>query len=79
MLYATVRATAQTAAEYRQLGRRGSTQWREQAQETQNQLPDLSRRYPLSAGLAPHAAHWQDTPRAALTSSVRLLATALAA
>jgi AcrR family transcriptional regulator len=78
MLYATVRATAQTAAEYRQLGQRGSAQWQEQAEVTRQQVPDYAQRYPLSTRLAPHAARWQDTPRAALASSVRVVARALA-
>lgn len=76
-LYATVRATAQTAAAYRRMDDRGSAEWREQAHVTRRALPDLAARYPLSTGLAPPAVDWQGSPRAGLTSSVRLLARAL--
>ena len=79
MLYATVRATGQTAAAYRRLDEQDSAEWREQARVTRSLLPDLTQRYPRSAELPPHAPHWQDGPRAALTASVRLLADALVA
>lgn len=78
MVYATVRATAETTASYRRLDQQGMAAWREQAEETRQQIPDLGRRYPLSTSLAPLTPDWQDNPRAALTGAVRLLADALA-
>jgi AcrR family transcriptional regulator len=79
MLYATVRACAQTAAAYRRMDQRGVDEWLNQARATREQIPDLERRYPLWTQLATHAPHWRDTPRAALTNSVALLANALVA
>jgi AcrR family transcriptional regulator len=79
MLYATVRATAETTAAYRRMSRPGITGWLEQARATREQIPDLNDRYPLSTGLAPLTQDWQESPRAALTGAVRLLAGALAA
>ncbi len=77
MLYATVRATAETAAAYRRMDQRGIADWRERAETTRKQIPDLEKRYPLSTGLEPVAPRWQDTPRAALIRAVQLLTTAL--
>lgn len=77
VLYATVRATAETAAAYRRMDERGAAEWRRQATETVKQVPDLRRRYPLSNGLQQHTTDWQDAPRAAVTGAVRLLAKAL--
>ena len=77
MLYATVRATAATAAAYRRVDEEGAAAWLRRAQEVARQIPDFRERYPLSTGLEPHTADWRDAPRAALISSVRLLATAL--
>ena len=77
MLYATVRACAETTAAYRRMDQRGMAGWREHAEATGRQIPDLRRRYPLSTGLEPLTPHWQDNPRAALTGAVQLLATAL--
>jgi AcrR family transcriptional regulator len=77
MLYATVRATAETTAAYRRMSRPGATAWLDQAQETRRQIPDLADRYPLSTGLEPLTPDWQENPRAALTAGVRLLAGAL--
>lgn len=79
MLYAAVRATAQTAAAYRRLDEDDSAEWREQARVTRTLLPDLPQRYPQSAELPPPAPHWQEGPRAGLAASVRLLADALVA
>jgi AcrR family transcriptional regulator len=77
MLYATVRATAETTAAYRRMDQRGITAWQEQAEATRQQIPDLGSRYPLSTSLAPLTPNWQDNPYAALTGAVRLLAGAL--
>lgn len=77
MLYATVRATAGTTAAYRRMNQHGMAEWREQAEATRRQLPDLGQRYPLSTALEPLTPRWQDNPRAALTCAVELLAKAL--
>ncbi len=77
MLYATVRATAETAAAYRRLDQQGIAEWRRHAEATMKQVPDLCQRYPMSTGLEPLTPEWQDNPRAALTDAVQLLAKAL--
>ncbi|HEX5995280.1 MAG TPA: TetR/AcrR family transcriptional regulator [Jiangellales bacterium] len=77
MLYATVRATAETAAAYRRMAQQAIAEWRKHAEATMKQIPDLCQRYPLSTGLEPLTPEWQDNPRAALTGAVQLLATAL--
>lgn len=77
MLYATVRATAETAAAYRRMDQQGIAGWRRHAEATAKQIPDLCQRYPLSTGLEPLTPQWQDNPRAALTGAVQLLAKAL--
>lgn len=77
MLYATVRATAETDAGYRRMDSQGAAEWRAHAAATLRQVPDLCQRYPLSTGLEPLTPHWQDNPRAALTAGVQLLAQAL--
>lgn len=77
MLYATVRATAQTAAAYRRIDQRGATAWLDLAAATRQQIPDLGERYPLSTGLESPASDWRESPRAALSGAVRLLAGAL--
>jgi AcrR family transcriptional regulator len=77
MLYATVRATAETAAGYRRMDQRGITEWRTRAEATTKQIPDLCQRYPRSTGLEPITPEWQDNPRAALIDAVQLLAVAL--
>jgi AcrR family transcriptional regulator len=78
MLYATVRACGQTAAAYRRMDRRGITRWRDHAEATAVQIPDLPQRYPLSTGLEPVAGDWRDSPRAGVIGAVGLLARALA-
>jgi AcrR family transcriptional regulator len=77
MLYATVRATAQTAAAYRAMNKQAAADWLAQAEETRRQIPDLHERYPLSTGLQPLTPRWQDSPRAGLAAGVRLLAEGL--
>jgi AcrR family transcriptional regulator len=77
MLYATVRATAETTAGYQRMDQQGAVEWRRRAEATMTQVPDLGRRYPLSTGLEPLTPQWQDSPRVALTAAVHLLAMAL--
>jgi AcrR family transcriptional regulator len=77
MLYATVRATAETAAAYRRIDERGAAAWLDQMEATRTQIPDLRERYPLSAGLDSSAREWREGPRAALAGAVELLASAL--
>jgi hypothetical protein len=77
MLYATVRATAETAAAYRRMDQQGMTEWRMHAEATMKQIPDLCQRYPLSTGLEPLTPDWQENPRAALSAAVELLANAV--
>ena len=77
MLYATARATAETAAGYRRMDQQRMVEWRRRAEATMRQIPDLCQRYPLSTGLEPVTPQWRDTPRAALTAAAGLLATAL--
>jgi AcrR family transcriptional regulator len=79
MLYATVRATAETTAAYQRMNRQGIAEWRERAEATLRHIPDLPERYPLSTALEPLTPRWQDNPRAALTASAQLLAAALSA
>jgi AcrR family transcriptional regulator len=76
-LFATVRATAGTAADFRRMDREGAAAWLRHAAATRELIPDFGERYPLSTGLAPLTPNWQDSPRAGLIGAVRLLATAL--
>ena len=73
MLYATVRATAQTAAAYRRLTPDDEATWRRQA----SAVPGFAERFPLSAGLPPVAADWREAPYAGLLAAVDLLAAGL--
>ncbi|GLI01764.1 TetR/AcrR family transcriptional regulator [Phytohabitans aurantiacus] len=77
MLYATVRATAGTAAAYERMNQQGMAEWRERAEATMALIPDFGQRYPMTTGLEPVTARWQDAPRAGLACAVRLLAAAL--
>lgn len=77
MLYATVRAAAQTDAAYRRIDERGAAAWLHQMEATRQQIPDLCERYPLSTKLESPVSDWREGPRAALTGAVRLLASAL--
>jgi len=72
MLYATVRATAQTAAAYSRLTAADLETWRDRAAA----MPDS---YPLSAALTPITPHWRDAPRAGLLAAVALLTAGLEA
>jgi AcrR family transcriptional regulator len=72
MLYATVRATAQTAAAYSRLTDADLEAWQAGAAA----VPDA---YPLAAALPPITPNWQDAPRAGRLAAVKLLATGLAA
>jgi AcrR family transcriptional regulator len=73
MLYATTRATGQTAAAYRRLTADDEAAWVARAAA----VPDFAARYPLSTGLTPHAADWRDAPRGGLVAAVDLLAAGL--
>ena len=78
MLYATVRACAETAAAYRRIDaardrRRGARR----REATGRLIPDLRERYPRSAGLVPLTPDWRENPSAAVIGAVDLLAVAL--
>ncbi|MEV4703861.1 TetR/AcrR family transcriptional regulator [Actinoplanes sp. NPDC049316] len=73
-LYATVRATAETAAAYAKLDRGGVEEWGAQVAATRSVIPDFAARYPLSTSLQPVATDWRNAPREGLVGSVRLLA-----
>ncbi|MFG1610198.1 TetR/AcrR family transcriptional regulator [Actinoplanes sp. NPDC049265] len=73
MLYATVRATAATAAAYRRMSSDDTEGWLERAQATSRLIPDFRSRYPLSTALPPVDPDWRETPRAALTRAVHIL------
>ena len=77
MLYATVRACAETAAAYGRLSRDGIEDWRHRAAATHELIPDLAARYPLTMTLAPVTGDWREAPRAGLVAAVRLVAAAL--
>jgi AcrR family transcriptional regulator len=74
MLYATVRATAETTAAYRRMDERDTAGWLERAQATQRLIPDLRERYPLSTSLPPLDPDWRAAPRVALHNAVQILA-----
>jgi hypothetical protein len=77
MLYATVRACAQTAADYGRMDRAAIADWRANAEAIATHLPDLRDRYPLSTGLEPVTPDWRENPRAAVLAAIRLLTPAL--
>lgn len=77
MLYATVRACAETAAAYGRMSRDGVEEWRRRAAATHELIPDLAARYPLTMTLAPVTDDWREAPRAGLVAAVRLVAAAL--
>ncbi|MFI5495127.1 TetR/AcrR family transcriptional regulator C-terminal domain-containing protein [Actinoplanes sp. NPDC051859] len=77
MLFATVRATAETDAAYRRMSDGRADEWLQIAQATQAHIPDFAARYPLTTGLPPRTPDWRDAPRAGLAAAVRLLAEAL--
>lgn len=72
-LYATVRATAETAAAYRGMDEAEAAGWVAQATATRRLLPDFADRYPLATSLPPAAADYRDGPRAGVSAAVRLL------
>ena len=74
MLYATVRATAETAADYRDLTPSDAATWRARAAATRRLIPDFTARYPQSTSL-PAPTDWTEAPRAGLTAAVHLNAT----
>ncbi|MDY7090829.1 MAG: TetR family transcriptional regulator [Actinomycetota bacterium] len=73
MLYATTRATAQTAAAYRRLTAADEAAWLARAAA----VPDFASRYPLSAALTPQTENWRDAPHAGLMAAVDLLTAGL--
>jgi len=73
MLYATTRATAQTAAAYRRLTPADEAAWLTGA----TAIPDFASRYPLSTALTPPAANWREAPYAGLMAAVDLLTAGL--
>jgi hypothetical protein len=77
MLYATVRACAETAAAYQRIDARGIEAWRAHAEATGRLIPGLSERYPHSTGLAPLTPDWRENPRAAVIGAVDVLVAAL--
>src|SRR4051812_32556410 len=79
MLYATVRACAETSAAYRRIDPRGIDAWLAHSQATGRLIPDLRERYPMSTGLVPLTPDWRENPRATVTGAVDLLAAALMA
>jgi AcrR family transcriptional regulator len=74
ILYATVRATAETAAAYRRLTGPEAATWSAQAEATRRLIPDLADRYPRTTTLPPPTIDWRDGPRAGLTAAVALIA-----
>jgi AcrR family transcriptional regulator len=74
-LYATVRATAETAVAYRRLTDTDTaTSWLAQAAATRRLIPDFAARYPRSTSLPAPPGNWADAPRAGLAAVVGLLA-----
>jgi AcrR family transcriptional regulator len=61
MLYATIRATAETAAAYRRMETSDATAWLAQATATRRLIPDLNDRYPHSTATHPTETHPTDT------------------
>ncbi|WP_159792967.1 TetR/AcrR family transcriptional regulator [Puerhibacterium puerhi] len=78
-LYATVRASAQTAAAYRGMADGEAAAWRERAAATRRLVPDLTERYPRSTSLPPVADDWREAPREGVRQTVRLLCRGLEA
>jgi AcrR family transcriptional regulator len=71
-LYATIRATAQTAAAYQRIDDQGIRAWRERAATTAVLIPDFGERYPQTVRLQLSSDHnWQQAPRVALRGVVR--------
>jgi AcrR family transcriptional regulator len=77
MVYATVRACAETSAAYRRIGPRGVAEWRAHADAVGRLIPDLCERYPRSTSLVPLTPDWRENPRAAVIGAVDVLAVAL--
>ncbi|MBM2623139.1 TetR/AcrR family transcriptional regulator C-terminal domain-containing protein [Actinoplanes sp. LDG1-06] len=73
MLYATTRATAQTAAAYQHLTAADEEAWVARA----TAIPDFAERYPLSTALPPVTADWREAPFAGLMAAVDVLAAGL--
>jgi len=73
MLYAVVRACAESDTTLRRTTTDEAEAWRAQ----QSAIPDLATRYPHTAALPPITTDWREAPRAGLQAAVDLLATAL--
>jgi uncharacterized protein with von Willebrand factor type A (vWA) domain len=74
-LYATIRATAQTAAAYQRIDDQGIRAWRARATTTALLIPAFAERYPQTVQLQPSSDHrWQQEPRVALGEVVKILA-----
>jgi AcrR family transcriptional regulator len=78
ILYATVRACAETSNAYARMTRTGIAEWQAHQEAVARQIPDLATRYPATAALPPITADWQDAPRAGLLAAIRLIADAVA-
>jgi AcrR family transcriptional regulator len=74
ILYATVRACAETANAYARMTRTGIAEWQAHQEAAARQIPDLATRYPATAALPPLTADWQDAPRAGLLAAIHLIA-----
>ena len=81
MLYATVRATAQTTAAYRRMSQDTMAEWQEVMRARKKLIPGFDERYPRTAALRDSGAHgdWREVPRNALIDSVRVIAAGLQA
>jgi AcrR family transcriptional regulator len=73
VLYATVRACAETDADYRRLGPDGAAEWLAHENATRRHIPDLAGRYPLTAALTPVTPDWRQNPRATIARAAGLL------
>jgi AcrR family transcriptional regulator len=74
ILYATVRACAETANAYARMTRTGIAEWQAHQEAAARQIPDLATRYPATAALPPLTTDWQDAPRAGLLAAIHLIA-----
>ena len=74
ILYATVRACAETSNAYDRMTRTGVAEWQAHQEAAARQIPDLATRYPATAALPPLTANWQEAPRQGLLAAVNLIA-----
>jgi AcrR family transcriptional regulator len=74
-LYATIRATAQTATAYQRIDGHGIGAWRASAATMALLIPDFAERYPQTVRLQVSSDHkWQQAPRVALRRAVKIVA-----